>query len=260
MVSRRDAKARSWRGPDNLPSATIRSNKSALHGRTLLVRHLTLLLSLCLASSTTAGVVSRDLFDPGDGLLTYDDVNQREWLDFSVPTGITQAGLVLSESGPISGFRFATLEDVLDLAQSANVHWFDFDGSVLIDNTDSNPRLLALVDNTYLATGGLLGRIEAATGFVATSSGPEFAGSRFDGTIVYLARFGGDPIPGAINRSATGRTAPSESFSAATELPHWMPPNGGYWLYREAAPIPEPTAVCLALLASLSALRLRVPA
>jgi hypothetical protein len=31
-----------------------------------------------------AGVFSRDWKTPGDGLLTYDDVNQREWLDLSV--------------------------------------------------------------------------------------------------------------------------------------------------------------------------------
>lgn len=76
-----------------------------------------ILLLLVFACPTGAGVVSRDLFEPGDGLLTYDDVNQREWLDFSVARGVPAADLshVLGESGVLHGFRIATLTDIWDL-------------------------------------------------------------------------------------------------------------------------------------------------
>jgi len=35
------------------------------------------------SSHTCAGVLERDWQTPGDGLLTFDDVSQREWLDLS---------------------------------------------------------------------------------------------------------------------------------------------------------------------------------
>lgn len=39
--------------------------------------------TICLATSIDAAVISRDWKTPGDGLLTYDDVNQRVWLDLT---------------------------------------------------------------------------------------------------------------------------------------------------------------------------------
>ena len=42
-------------------------------------------LALVLAAvQSQAAVFERDWLAPGDGLLTYDDVNKREWLDLSV--------------------------------------------------------------------------------------------------------------------------------------------------------------------------------
>ena len=42
------------------------------------------LLDLCFVSPVSAEVFERDWKAPGDGLLTHDDVNGREWLDLSV--------------------------------------------------------------------------------------------------------------------------------------------------------------------------------
>ena len=41
------------------------------------------LLLLLLPTSLNAAVIERDWQTPGDGLLTFDTVNQREWLDLS---------------------------------------------------------------------------------------------------------------------------------------------------------------------------------
>jgi len=46
-----------------------------------LVCTLAALLALSCAPASQAAVFERDWKEPGDGLLTYDDVNQREWLD-----------------------------------------------------------------------------------------------------------------------------------------------------------------------------------
>lgn len=80
-----------------------------------------------------AAVFSHDWKTPGDGLLTYDDVNQREWLDLSETLLTDQfpgANLqmkyrvVLSETrlgGLFEGFSFAKSTDVIALAESAGI-------------------------------------------------------------------------------------------------------------------------------------------
>lgn len=87
----------------------------------------------CLLMSTQihAAVIERDWKTPGDGLLTYDDVNKREWLDltesrllrFAMPgdslVDVYQA--VVAETlpgGEYAGFSLAKNEDVLLLAES----------------------------------------------------------------------------------------------------------------------------------------------
>ncbi|WP_428307824.1 PEP-CTERM sorting domain-containing protein [Lacipirellula sp.] len=83
--------------------------------------------------SARAGVISRDWKTPGDGLLTYDDVNQREWLDLSqtllssqFPGADREAKFqyVLGQTGSgglFEGFSLAESGDVVALAESAGV-------------------------------------------------------------------------------------------------------------------------------------------
>jgi hypothetical protein len=85
-----------------------------------------------LAAVSTAAVIERDWKTPGDGLLTYDDVNQREWLDLSV-TNLLQFdgsnaeeryGSVISETmtgGSFAGFTVADAPRVIALALSAGI-------------------------------------------------------------------------------------------------------------------------------------------
>lgn len=70
-----------------------------------------------------AGIVERDWKNPGDGLLTFDDSNNREWLDLTETQGMSIAD-VTSKLGPIgdyAGFVHASANDVLGLATSAGV-------------------------------------------------------------------------------------------------------------------------------------------
>ena len=82
---------------------------------------------LLTANPLSAAVFERDWKTPGDGLLTYDDVNQREWLDltetqlFRFPGGSLeeQHQAVLAELGPngqFTGFVASTRDNVFGLA------------------------------------------------------------------------------------------------------------------------------------------------
>ena len=48
-----------------------------------LITHLSIVLSLFAINNSSAEVFERDWKTPGDGLLTYDDVNRQEWLDLT---------------------------------------------------------------------------------------------------------------------------------------------------------------------------------
>jgi hypothetical protein len=92
----------------------------------------------CVGSQAVpAAVLSRDWKMPGDGLLTYDDVNQREWLDLSETLltdqfpGSDPSPLIAREmryqfvvsqtasGGLFEGFSVAKSTDVIQFAQSA---------------------------------------------------------------------------------------------------------------------------------------------
>jgi hypothetical protein len=79
-------------------------------------------------SAASAAVFERDWKAPGDGLLTYDDVNRREWLDLSVsrlgqfPAPQLQNAIAqIAPGGMFDGFTFAKGADVTGLAQSAEI-------------------------------------------------------------------------------------------------------------------------------------------
>jgi hypothetical protein len=83
-------------------------------------------------NSTSAAVISRDWKTPGDGLLTYDTVNKREWLDlsetilaeFPSPMFEERYQSVLTETlpgGMLEGFKVAERTDVVALAESAGI-------------------------------------------------------------------------------------------------------------------------------------------
>lgn len=113
--------------------------------------HLILFLFLfCISSFNTssAAVISRDWMTPGDGLLTYDTVNKREWLDLSQtllsdqfpgsgsdPAEVRESryqyvASQVEPGGLFDGFRLARSIQVLDLAQSAGIDTSTFSYSI----------------------------------------------------------------------------------------------------------------------------------
>lgn len=93
----------------------------------------TVVSSIALSSQTgLAAVISRDWKTPGDGLLTYDDVNQREWLDLTQTSLVQFPGAnreakyqyVASQTLPgglFTGFHIAKSADLTQLAISAGI-------------------------------------------------------------------------------------------------------------------------------------------
>jgi hypothetical protein len=91
-----------------------------------------LALTLCAPQFAIAAVFERDWLAPGDGLLTYDNVNRREWLDLSQTRLVQYPGatlearyqaaiLELMPGGQFSGFTVARTDDVVALAESAGI-------------------------------------------------------------------------------------------------------------------------------------------
>ena len=92
---------------------------------------------LFLPGTSEAAVFERDWLAPGDGLLTFDDVNHREWLDLTYlleeypfrdpsilrdPENRLEAILPeLNVGGSLEGFQIASSGDVVALALSAGV-------------------------------------------------------------------------------------------------------------------------------------------
>jgi hypothetical protein len=85
------------------------------------------LFAFCVLSAR-ADVFERDWKTPGDGLLTYDDVNQREWLDLSVSLlnqfpvpYLENAVAQVGPGGLFDGFTWARADDVRAFAESAGI-------------------------------------------------------------------------------------------------------------------------------------------
>jgi len=131
-----------------------------------------LLLSLFLvflflptANVATAAVFERDWNVEGDGLLTYDDVNQREWLDVpetvlaNYPAGLDGVLEELQTGERLAGFTWATRADVSALAESAGIE----PNVAKISHYRETIRLINLLDSAprkrpwLYATWGLLG-------------------------------------------------------------------------------------------------------
>jgi len=124
-----DRSGRRWLFSIQADSAAASRNRSEAN-RTRRVAFLVVVWA-CLpwANYSNAAVIQRNWKTPGDGLLTYDDVNQREWLDLSVsllnqfpapqlPNAVAEIGA----GGRFDGFAWGRKWDVLRLAQSAGIN------------------------------------------------------------------------------------------------------------------------------------------
>lgn len=191
----------------------------------------TFLISACSLSTANAAVISHDWKIPGDGLLTYDDVNQREWLDLTQTKLAQFPGIdreakyqyVISQlepQGMFAGFTVAKGDDVTSMAESAGVDVLSTSYALNEPATSALTDLLGRTTRpTLIYSAGLLDQVN---------------------TSVPAIRLGAE-IFAFPNSGATGQAGLSvNSFSDGL-----FNPLPGVMLFRAA--IPEPPALLIIL-------------
>lgn len=242
------------------------------------MRCLTLTFAFCFGLATTAGatLIERDLYVPGDGLLTYDDVNRREWLDITetLDWSIDALQEAMGPTGSLSGFKLARIEDVVAFAVIGQVSLYptiDFPGSdgsaawdlinltgeqILWEEASEEPGFYCWESDNGLSCGvdyddlhesnilEVLG-LRLAAGFAVANDGSAAIENL---GIVGIFSYG-NPADG-INRPifsgedwfVSGGVAVMTADDLSIELP-----IGPYWLYRT---VPEPSTLGMLLLCS----------
>jgi hypothetical protein len=174
----------------------------------------------------SAAVFERDWKTPGDGLLTYDDGGQREWLDltetqmFKFPGAAVEEKYqaIINETAPggmFAGFTPGVRTDVIALAVSAGIDPGSFDGT---DGSNGIPSraLIELLSPTHFDSGPP--ESLASTGFL----------NEFDGA---------DRLLGTIFVGIDGRTGLPRG-GVTFFVNRQGQESSGAWLYRQ---IPEPS-------------------
>jgi hypothetical protein len=215
------------------------------------MRTLIFVLLTCVSGmphTALGGVISTDLETVGDGLLTYDTINKREWLDLPETSGMRLAEVLaqMEPGGRLEGFQFATLEDVTELAASAGVGWME--PWLLPGNRDARAfDLIGLLGPVFHRTGGVLVDVRASFGLIAdeNSLGERmFNDTNFCVVNVGLPRPHSDLVP-HIDYSAQGgvfTAGPVDWPSIANLPPMAIGDIGPFWLYRA---VPEPCGITL---------------
>ena len=199
------------------------------------------LMLLLLPTSLPAAVIERDWQTPGDGLLTFDTVNQREWLD--VPESLLSIygafELVVDETAPggdFEGFRAAKQVDVLALAESAGIDTGTLEASI---NGPATAKLITLFGVTLFSGGG------SRSSFGLIDNFNELPTNASNQVVVAI-----DELPPFNHAGLSFLT-----LGTVGERPFGFT---GVMLYRQ---VPEPTGIVLALfslLALCTARRFRV--
>lgn len=211
-------------------------------------------LACCAGSSSPAALIERDWLTPGDGLLTYDPVHGREWLDLTVtdlgnygPPGSLVDDLVpmiaeeLLPGGRLEGFTWAGRTEVEELIEVTG-----FDSTSLDtreETADALRAFIRLIDSPA-AIGELTG--SGATRGVINEVGPppvETLSGYVVASFVVEARRSFLPN----GRGQTGFVNPANQFDAVESIG-----VAGLMLYREA--IPEPSAIQFVAIFALSVL------
>lgn len=203
------------------------------------------LVTIVLGTPTLAraGVISVDWESSGDGLLTRDTLNKREWLDLTETAGVRLADVMthMTPGGRLEGFRFASLDDATRLAASADVGEWIWSLPFRVD-----PHAVELVNHlgwVVHLSGGVLPDIYVANGLVAANSTAGLP--TFDDTNFYVFSVPPLPIPPNDN-PLIFRDPPAGGV--LTDGPLWpelalgIGDIGPFWMYRS---IPEPAIVHL---------------
>jgi hypothetical protein len=203
------------------------------------------ILSIGIAQEAHASVISQDLTALGDGLVTYDTVNKREWLDLPETSGVPLSE-VLAQMEPgarLEGYRFATLEDVTELTESAGVNWLD-DWAIPGPNSPLPHELVKLLGPVY-SPDIWHGHLKLSFGQVSLSQGQPL----FNSSNAYVFSLYGDAKPGDINVPIFAQES-GGVFESSDLLADRFPDAptialgniGPFWLYRS---VPEPCGLVL---------------
>jgi hypothetical protein len=188
-----------------------------------------------------AAVFSRDWKTPGDGLLTYDDVNQREWLDLTESRLAMFPGTTFEQryqnalpefavGGKFFGFQPATSGEVSALAMSAGV---EIGGDFSANNVPVNA-LVELVGPSYISASnpddrsayGLLGELRTTPPI-----------QRLYGELIHFT-----PKPVTQGAATLFVRSGLDVHEFATTA------SSGIWMHR---PVPEPSSLLTGLLGCL---------
>jgi hypothetical protein len=138
---------------------------------------------LWMPSVALGAVFERDWQTPGDGLLTFDNVNRREWLDLSetllgnFPGGTLEEQYQnllgeLSPGGILEGFTHADIDDAIGLGESAGID------TGTLDFPTNNSATRTLID-LLGATASFPGDVEFAEFLLDDNSGSGLHGQFF---------------------------------------------------------------------------------
>jgi len=187
-------------------------------------------------------VFERDFIVPGDGLLTYDNVNHREWLDLTETVGVDLATVLewMAPGGKLEGFSFALLEDVEALAFSAGVDWM-YPWSLPTPPGHESEALTMLLGPVNDVMG-----IKVSLGLVAIGFSDDEP--LFDDTnlIVMCVTCTTEPLPFGAMHTVVLEGIFTTTPISAEYLDGSLPGAGDigpFWLYRVA--VPEPSSFVL---------------
>jgi hypothetical protein len=201
---------------------------------------------LGIALPLRAEISERDFLAPGDGLLTYDDVHGREWLDLTETLGFDRTTIIeaTQPGGSLDSFSLAELEDIEELVASANLSWIE--PWSLPGVTGTGPKSLVDLVGEIIQMEGVLLLVRLSSGQI--SDGPASASHLpvFIGTRAYVLSVEAESLqPGGLNRPIYPMLNHGGVFTAPTSALE-NEQGGPFWLYRAA--IPEPSSLMLLLL------------
>lgn len=196
---------------------------------------LAVLLALGATSAANAALSSRDWLTAGDGLLTFDDQSNREWLDLS-QTRIGTYNSVVGRLAPgliFAGFNVASFVDVGSLFYSGG--WGSFPGAWGGSESEAN----------YLAGRSIVSLLGGQVG----ASSYSITGTVRD-AVNTIPDFNYNVFLHGIHDTSFGEQRFRSQAEALFSHQHVDSTSPGVFLYRDAAvaaPIPEPETYAMML-------------
>jgi len=198
---------------------------------TALITATTLGAVLLNAAPASADLLEQDLFSSGDGLITFDEDTELEWLDLTATTNLSFEDVIAGAGGFTTtlGFRYATLSEVKDLFVAAGIDDVlgtptSNDGDSLFENLTDLQSLIGIT-----ATVGVIDPLFFSNGIHLPDSGPAL------------------PAVLDVLNTASGGLVDIASFSSSTIADDDSDLTIGSFLVRDPDetpnPVPEPGTV-----------------